>query len=420
MEYSNYLGQKPFLSILTATYNRAHLLPRLYDSILQNTNENLVIEWLIMDDGSKDNTKEVVQGFEENKYLQIKYFTQKNSGKMAAINNLVKMARGMFMMDVDSDDMLNSRCLKLIKENCFEYEDIYAFVFLKEDMNGNIVGGEFKKPAHNTTMFELSFIQEFEGETAMVFNSSIRKLFEHELEGREKFVTEARMYHKMDRYYSIFCFNEPIQIIEYQKDGYTSNIKKIFEKNPYGYYKYFKEILEFDFTNISLKKRLYVLKHYILFSYITNLPLETYRIDNLFNKILLHLLYLPGVLKAKKDGYKTIKEKREFENNMGYNVNNFEGAKEVLKVREERDKKENRKKIIKKVLGMEDESYDEDYKEYLKEEERERELEELEKLNKEHKEKTAKRVEDLIKQARQKNNKKEKNSKNRKRNIIED
>ena len=68
------------ISILTPTYNRVKLLPRLYDSIARNLEDNIQIEWLIMDDGSMDNTQEVVGKFKEYPNLRIKYYFQENSG----------------------------------------------------------------------------------------------------------------------------------------------------------------------------------------------------------------------------------------------------------------------------------------------------------------------------------------------------
>ena len=70
------------LSIITATYNRAKYLPKLYESIKNNLKYNLNCEWIIIDDGSIDETKKQVEKFiEENKVL-IKYCYQKNTGKM--------------------------------------------------------------------------------------------------------------------------------------------------------------------------------------------------------------------------------------------------------------------------------------------------------------------------------------------------
>ena len=77
-------------------------------------------------------------------------------------------------------------------------------------------------------MFDLYFKKDIQGEKILVFNANIRKKFKHELEENEKFVTEARMYHKMDDNYKILCINEVIEIGDYQDDGYTQNIVETF------------------------------------------------------------------------------------------------------------------------------------------------------------------------------------------------
>ena len=68
------------ISVLTATYNRANLLSKLYESILKNLNSDVETEWLIMDDGSTDETKKLIEKFIIENKLEIKYFFQENQG----------------------------------------------------------------------------------------------------------------------------------------------------------------------------------------------------------------------------------------------------------------------------------------------------------------------------------------------------
>ena len=295
------------ISILTPTYNRAELLKNLYNSILKNIKFGLDIEWLIMDDGSTDDTKEIVQNFqnqlikEDENVLEIKYFYQKNQGKMVAINKLVEESRGDYIIDCDSDDYFTDNAFEIIRkaiEQNKEEKDIYGLCFLKFDQNGNNMGNNFKNK--KTTMFDLYFKEEETGEKAILFKSEIRKKYRHELEHGERFVTEARMYHKMDEKYKMICINKPIMICEYQDKGYTKNIVKQFKENPFGYYKYFKEILQKDFRGVTFNKRLYAIKHYILFGYLTKARKNLSKIRNIENKILFLILYLPGIVKTKR------------------------------------------------------------------------------------------------------------------------
>lgn len=288
------------ISVLTATYNREKLIINLYNSLKENAKYNVEIEWLIMDDGSNDDTEKLIKEFKKENKVEIKYYYQENQGKMAAINKLVGQATGDFIIDCDSDDYFTNDAFMIINEvyekNKNNLDDIYALCFFKQYKNGENIGKKFKKD--KTTMFDLYFKEGEDGEKVLVFFSKIRKQYKHELENDEKFITEARMYHKIDKDFKIFCVNKPIMVCEYQENGYTKNISNQFKKNPYGYYEYFKEILEKDMNGVTFKKRLYVIKHYILFSYLTK-QYTGKNIRNFKNKILYYTFLIPGLLKSK-------------------------------------------------------------------------------------------------------------------------
>ena len=291
------------LSILTATYNRVTHLPKLYESIKKNLNMNFNCEWIIVDDGSTDETKNQVQKWMEENQIVIHYQYQKNSGKMAAINEAVKLATGELIVDCDSDDYFTEDAFHQIEKNAkklFENQNLYGMVFLKKENNGKISGKQFHKKEQITTMFDLYFKEDIGGEKIIVFNSKIRKQYFHRLEKQEKFITEARMYHEMDDNYQVLAINEAIEQGSYIEDGYTKSIQETFKRYPCGYYMYFKEILQKDMKSVLWRKRIYVIKHYILFGYLTKNKFNDTVIKNYFNKILYRILYLPGILKSKK------------------------------------------------------------------------------------------------------------------------
>ena len=218
---------------------------------------------------------------------------------MVAINQLVEKTTGDLIIDCDDDDYFMPNAFEIIKniyDKVKDEKNIYAMCFLKYDQNGKNMGKIFKE--ERTTMFDLYFKEGETGEKALVFFSDIRKKYKHELEKNEKFITEARMYHKMDLENQMICINEPIMICEYQKEGYTKNIIEQFKASPYGYYEYFKEIFDHDMRNILFSKRLYVIKHYILFTYLTKTKHAIRNVKGVYNKILYILLYFPGVIKT--------------------------------------------------------------------------------------------------------------------------
>lgn len=292
------------ISILTATYNRASFLNKLYESIKNNVRfaDYLECEWIIVDDGSNDKTKSLVEEFKKENMVNIKYMYQENSGKMVAINKAVEMAEGDLIIDCDSDDYLSASAFNIIEKHIgklLKNPKIYALAFLKKDESEKISGKKFIKENKPTTMFNLYFQDDIKGEKILVYNAKIRKKYKHELEKGECFITEARMYHKMDNDYKIICINEVIEIGNYNNGGYTQNINKYFKNSPNGYYCYFSEILQKDMANVKMKKRFYAIKHYILFGYLAKKGFNMKNIRNINNKILYLILYIPGIMKSR-------------------------------------------------------------------------------------------------------------------------
>lgn len=292
------------ISILTPTFNRGNLLKKLYDSIKNNISTcKCSVEWLIMDDGSTDDTKNIIDKYKEEKIIDIKYFYQENKGKMEAINNLVQKVNGDYIVECDSDDFFLNNAFEIIENNIKEVNnqnDVYAYVFLKYNQNGENMGNNFKEDKYKSKMFDLYFKENIYGEKALVFNAKIRKKYKYELENGEKFITEARLHHKMDLKYNVICFNKPIMVCEYKEDGYSKNIQKIYKENPFGYYQYFKEILNLDLRKVKFKKLLYIYKHYILFSVLTKQKNIITNIKGIKNKIAIAILFIPGKIMTKK------------------------------------------------------------------------------------------------------------------------
>lgn len=99
-------------TVATATYNRAGVLHRVYDSLASQTYRDF--EWIIVDDGSVDNTGELVESFRRNADFPVRYFYEKNSGKHIAINKAVREAQGELFIMVDSDDSFKPESLEIL------------------------------------------------------------------------------------------------------------------------------------------------------------------------------------------------------------------------------------------------------------------------------------------------------------------
>ena len=292
------------ISVLTPTYNRAYILGKLYKSLIINSKTNNNFEWLIMDDGSSDNTKQLVESWIKEKIIDIKYYYKENNGKMSALNDLVEYATGDIILEVDSDDYITDNALQIIK-NDYESIDknlnIYGIIYPRKLVGSNLKMNPSLKDKV-LSLYDIHFKYDLDFDMTITFYTDIRKKYRHELENGEKFITEARMYHKMDQDYDgLLVKTDDIIVCEYQNDGYTKNIINTFKKYPYGYYKYFLELINYKTSNVLLKKRIYMLKHYILFSYLTNkTKTECIKNSHGLNKLLLMFLVIPGYIKSKK------------------------------------------------------------------------------------------------------------------------
>ncbi len=293
------------ITVITPTYNREKLLEQLYNSLLKNYETFQKFEWLIVDDGSNDNTAKVVNKWKKTAPFKIHYYYQSNQGKMKAINFATSKVTTELILEVDSDDFLTDTALKEIIKDYKKHktETFYALGYIKtmEDYNNE----NFVIDDNVNKMFDIYMKQEFVGELALVYKAEVRKKYEHKLEGKERFTTEARLYNEMDKHEKgIILKDSNIMICEYQTDGYTNNIDNLFKKNPKGYYKYFLESLHMDLTALKFNKKLYLIKHLILFACLNNKTKKEVNKDisklKLSIKILISILFKVGYIKTRK------------------------------------------------------------------------------------------------------------------------
>ena len=223
------------ISILTPTYNRAYTLPRLFNSLLTQTYTDF--EWVLIDDGSTDDTISVVNDMIQKATFPVKFKKTANGGKHRAINIGVNLVAGEMILFLDSDDWLREDALELIVkiESTIPAEDKcrYAGVQgLRCHTNGEIVGSTFDgSMLDSTTINRKSF--GIRGDKAEVYYTYlIRKYPFPEFDG-EKFATERLVWNqiaaegKLVRY-----FNEPIYYCEYLPDGLTYPGNRLYAANP--------------------------------------------------------------------------------------------------------------------------------------------------------------------------------------------
>src|SRR5690554_5941382 len=153
-----------YITIFTPTYNRAKTLPRLYNSLKNQTNQNF--EWVIVDDGSSDNTEELVSNWINEKNISITYYKQVNGGKHRAINKGLDLAKGELFFMVDSDDYLTKDSLETINtyNNTYSNENIIGFAFRRKYSDDVVIGSKFPQKAFISNHIEKTYFFNVKGD----------------------------------------------------------------------------------------------------------------------------------------------------------------------------------------------------------------------------------------------------------------
>lgn len=254
------------ISILTATYNREKCLNLLYKSLLIQNNKNF--EWIIIDDGSIDRTKDVVNNFISENKINIKYFHQKNKGKHCALNKGIEECKGELIIFVDSDDYLTNNAVEILEINFNNIKDnpnIAGVGGIKIFKNGNMIGENIPVQNIDATTFEYRYKLKVTGDKAEAFKKEILKKYKFPQFKFEKFIPEALVYNRIaNDGYKLRWINDPICICEYRSDGLSAQAGKLFSNSWNGYSLYLKEMLIYKEVPIILKMKLII--NYIIMS----------------------------------------------------------------------------------------------------------------------------------------------------------
>lgn len=226
------------LTIFTPTYNRAHTIDRLYRSLCDQTCRDF--EWLIVDDGSTDNTSAIVEQYQNQSDFSIRYYKKENGGKHTAYNFGLTLASGDLFFTVDSDDWLPADSVELISRYSaalMSNDRLAGIIALKSFANNDIIGKKYIADEAIMSLRQLELSGQG-GERSLVFKTEIARQFPFPIIRGEKFMTESVVY---DKYvcYDFLALNSALTICEYQQDGLSCNPKRVMLNNPGGYMLYF-------------------------------------------------------------------------------------------------------------------------------------------------------------------------------------
>lgn len=226
----------PFITILTPTYNRASLLPRLFDSLLRQTNKDF--EWIVVDDGSTDDTRKVVANLKEKcgGAFPMGYVYKANGGKHMAINIGAERARGELLFIADSDDLLTDDALETVANSWHDISDDKSFAGIAGlDIamgTREVIGSGLPQEHIDCNAIDIRYRHHVTGDMKEVFRTEVLREFPFPEFAGERFCPEQLVWFRMARRYRLRYINKPIYIADYQPDGITAGITRARMRNP--------------------------------------------------------------------------------------------------------------------------------------------------------------------------------------------
>lgn len=257
----------PTITVFTPAYNRAHTLPRTYESMLRQNNKDFI--WMIVDDGSADNTSELVKEWQKkDNGFEIKYIHKKNGGMHTAHNTAYENLETELSVCIDSDDCLADGAIDVILKRWEEIKDKdYAgIIALDSIIGGDVIGEAFPKDLTETTLSGY-YAAGGSGDKKVIYRTDVIKSVPAypEFEG-EKYVALAYKYRLIDQKYKLSVLNEVVCNVEYQADGHSTFMWKEYVRSPKGFAFWRKTCMTYPTT----KKRLIVdCIHYVSSSIIS-------------------------------------------------------------------------------------------------------------------------------------------------------
>jgi len=233
------------LTVFTPTYNRRELLARAYESLIRQTVKDF--EWVIVDDGSSDDTKEYAEKWISEGLVDIRYYYQENGGKMRAHNRGAEYAAGELFVCLDSDDyFVDDAVESLIRtwdEAVKQSQDaskLAGIVAHKGKSRYELLGDSEFPISGETTLYGL-YTGGFKGETTLLFRTEVIKEYPFpEIDG-EKYVPEDYIYDKIDQIYCLYILPKVITVCEIVSEGYTDSVKALKRNNLHAWYLYYEQ-----------------------------------------------------------------------------------------------------------------------------------------------------------------------------------
>lgn len=250
------------ITIFTPTFNRAYCLHQLYESLISQTSKDFC--WLIIDDGSTDETKKLVQTWVKEDKVEIQYHYKENGGMHSGHNSAYLLIGTELNVCIDSDDFMPNNAVELILckwaqvKNDTEIAGIVGYDVYKDFTP---VGTKLPKHLDKSTLSDLYYRYKVKGDKKLVLKTKLVQQFpKYPLFKEERFVPLHTLYLMIDQNYKFACLNEALCVVEYMPDGSSMNIFKQYKLHPRGFR--YSRIIELTYVK-TLKIRIIKVLHFI-------------------------------------------------------------------------------------------------------------------------------------------------------------
>lgn len=268
------MNGRPLVTVFTPSYNRENCISKCYESLCAQTSYNFV--WLIVDDGSTDNTDKLVQGWQqEQENFEIRYFWKENGGLHTAYNKAIELADTELFVCIDSDDWMPPQAIAQIAQIWEQAgrENYVGIMGIDRYENGDCVGDYFPSDVKEMYLYEKLTKYCLDGDKKIVQKTSLLKEVAPMpvFQGEKNFNPSYMMY-QVDRFGKLYITNECFCIVDYQPDGMSSNIYKQYQNSPNSFAETRKLYLSFPDTSLAFKIRHLI--HYASSCIIAKKPLR--------------------------------------------------------------------------------------------------------------------------------------------------
>ncbi len=248
------------LTVFTPTYNRAHTLARTYKSLCNQTCNDF--EWLVIDDGSIDNTEELVKGWIVEGRISIRYIKKENGGLHTGYTMAIANMETELNVCIDSDDFMPDNGVEIIvttwKNEC-RGKNLAGIIGLDYHLDGTPNGGMF---ANEGIYHIYEMIRFHKGDTKIVCRTDILKSLRvmPEYKGEKNF-NPMYYYLQVDVDYKFLIINRNFCFIEYQLDGMSANIYHQFRNSPHSFSQYRRLSMSLPYYSWIMKFKINI--HYV-------------------------------------------------------------------------------------------------------------------------------------------------------------